>query len=219
MKTKQISKIFFYLFIIILTNSCYKSKKDSIKSKKNESLKVQEKSVIHDNKINDYISVINGDEYTKLGLACKNNKISDLKELVELNVDFNLAKTDGVYEYDALYVAIENKNIEIVKYLIKNKVNINKIYNEEGLNPLALAAKLNEIEIVKILLKNGVSIEVENMADIDYQEIPLFIALENNNYEMIKLLIDYKANINIKNNKGEVFKDIIIINGWQELIK
>ena len=157
--------------------------------KKNDTISNNEMNRINIEKINQFTEQSNGDTYTKLGIACKENKLSEVKDLLSKGADVNLAKTDDIYEYDALYVAIENNRVKIVEYLSTIKVDFNKIYTEEGLTPVALAVKLNEKEILDILIKKGANINAANVAETDYTYIPILIAVENNNLQIAKKLI------------------------------
>src|SRR5690606_24544704 len=94
--------------------------------------------------------------------------------------DINIAKSDDIYEVDALFVAIENNHYSIVKYLIDNGSNTNKLYNEDGLTPIVLASKLNLYDISELLIKNGVHINSASKA--------LEFAQQNKNDRLIKLL-------------------------------
>ena len=62
----------------------------------------------------------------------------------------------------ALHIAIDCKNINMVKILIKNKANVN-IPNKEGKTPLHLAISHNlNINLIKILLKEGANINASD---------------------------------------------------------
>lgn len=187
--------------------------------KKNDTISVNS-NISNLKDINDFSVKINGDKYTKLGIACKENRLSNLKELLKNGANINLAKSDDIYEFDALYVAIENNNIEIVKYLIQNNIDLNKIYTEEGITPVSLAVMLDEKEILYILIKKGLNINAASISDSDYKYTPLTIAVDNNNYQIAKLLIENGANINIHDNYGNSIKNTILKKGmeWEKLI-
>lgn len=188
--------------------------------KKNDTISNNKMNSINIEKINQFTEQNNGDTYTKLGIACKENKLSEVKDLLSKGADVNLAKTDDIYEYDALYVAIENNRVKIVEYLSTIKVDFNKIYTEEGLTPVALAVKLNEKEILDILIKKGANINAANVAETDYTYIPILIAVENNNLQIAKKLIDNGVNMNIHDQSGNSIKSLISKKGkeWSQLI-
>lgn len=214
LKSLKIKNIFLILTIIIINGLLIACKKNEIESLSNGS------NISHLKNINDFSEQINGEKYTKLGIACKENKLSSLKKLLTKGADINLAKTDDIYEFDALYVAIENNSIDIVKYLSQNKIDFNKIYTEEGLTPVALAVKLNKKEILDILIQKGSNVNAAPIAETDYKYVPLLIAVENNNYKIAKTLIDNGADINISDDNGNSVKKIISKKGkeWNKLI-
>lgn len=179
------------------------------------------KNIVDLNDINSFIKKIDGFDYTIIGLDSKNNNLVELKKNIVKGADINLAKTDGIYEYDAFYVAIENKNIEIVNYLLKCKININNIYTEEGLTALALAVKVNDENIVKTLIINGANVNSPAVAETDYKIIPILLAIENNNKKITKLLLENGADISVKNSFGQSIKTLISNKGnkWKELLE
>jgi|GEM_PF-315941 len=170
--------------------------------------------------INIFTKLSDGFEYTKLGLACKDNNLASVKELISKGADINIAKKDDIYEYDALSVAIENSHYEIVKFLINEKADINKVYNEDGLTAIGLATKLNQKEVVELLLKNHANPNGAVTSDTDYKETPLLIAIQNNNIIIAKLLIDSGASINDTDKDGNTIKSLISSKGgqWENLV-
>ena len=94
-------------------------------------------------------------KYTQLGIECKRGNLDNVKQLLAKGANSRFAKKDDYLIYDALFVAIENRHLPIVKYLVENKANINQIYTEEGLTPLGLARKIGDKEIVSYLIKQG----------------------------------------------------------------
>ncbi len=170
--------------------------------------------------INFFTKRSDGFEYTKLGLACKNNNLVNVKELISKGADINIAKKDDIYEYDALSVAIENNHYEIVNFLINQKADVNKVYNEDGLTAIGLATKLNEKEIVDLLLKNHANPNGSDALETDYKETPLLIAIQNNNIIIAKLLIDSGASINDNDKDGNTIKSLIYSKGgkWENLV-
>lgn len=156
--------------------------------------------------------------YTKLGLACKENRLTEVKALINQGADINLAKTDDIYEYDALYVAIENKNKEIVEYLLNHGAKINKVYTEDGLTPLVLASKLSLYEISEILIKNGARADGEQNMDNESISFPLQYAIENNNIELAKLLINNGASID-RLIQSDIPQNILNSHQWKKLFQ
>jgi len=94
-------------------------------------------------------------KYTQLGIECKRGNLDNVKQLLAKGANSRFAKKDNYLIYDALFVAIENRHLPIVKYLVENQADINQIYTEEGLTPLGLARKIGDKEIVSYLIKQG----------------------------------------------------------------
>lgn len=170
--------------------------------------------------LNSFTAHVNGFDYTQLGISCKNNNLYEVTKLISKGADIDLAKKDEIYEYDALSVAIENKHLQIVDYLIKQKADVNKVYNEDGLTPLGLATKLNAVEIVEILIKNGADVNGAKVVNADHKESPLLIAINGDHIAIAKLLILSGADANDKDNHGTSIKSLILSKGkeWEKLL-
>lgn len=176
----------------------------------------------NDDNINSFNIKIDNFEYTKLGIACINNNFKEVNELISFGANINFVKQDEYYIYDALYVTIESNSLEVLALLIKNiNININQIYTEDGLTPIALAVSLNNYRIVDILLQNKANPNGKLLSTSSHQSIPLIIAFENDNIEITKLLLKYNANTNIKNEFGQNLEKLFKTKGssWHELLK
>ena len=66
----------------------------------------------------------------------------------------DLEAIDSSSGSQALHGSVFENQIEIVKYLISKKANIN-FYNRNGLMPIHLAAGCHNLDLVKVLLENG----------------------------------------------------------------
>jgi len=208
----RIKKILYLIILIgnMVTSCQYEKSSSSIKGKD---------SPTKDN-LNSFIKHVDGFDYTKLGISCKNNDFLEVKRLISKGADITLAKKDEMYAYDALSVAIENKHLQVVQYLIAHRADVNIVYNEDGLTPLGLATKLNAEEIVEILVKNGADVNGSDVFNADYKETPLVIAINGNHFAIAKLLILSGANIHATDNKGTSIKNLILSKGdvWEKLL-
>jgi ankyrin repeat protein len=72
-------------------------------------------------------------------------------------------KTEYINTKYPLHLAIERKNYEDVKLLIKNKFNLNQKDNF-GVTPLVLAIQKNNIDIIKLLIESGAKIEEQDIS-------------------------------------------------------
>ncbi len=134
--------------------------------------------------INQFLIQEQGDRYTLLGIACKNNDINKVKKLLKAGADIHLAKTDDIYEFDALYVAIENNHVALVECILTKDVDINRMYTEEGL--ITLACKLNRDQIAEKLIQKGANVDGIIPEYSEHTLTPPLMALENNNFSLTK---------------------------------
>ena len=100
-------------------------------------------------------------------------------------------------ELPPLHLAINKRNLEIVKLLLKHKANPNRT-NIRGDTPLFIAVSRGYIEIVKELLNHGAAVDVPSGID----EIPFWRALMARRFEIAKILLDHGANIDYRHSLG-----------------
>ena len=116
--------------------------------------------------------------------------------------------------YTPLIYAIENNDIESVKFLIDNKADVGLPTYSDSKLPLNYAIENSNIEIASLLLNAG--------CDKEYTyngKTPLIHAIEKDNYDMVKLLLDKKVKVNsrsgeelylaVKDNKLEIAEALI----------
>jgi len=116
----------------------------------------------------------------------EDNRLSD-----NVSSDEELVKT--------LINAASSGDIEIVKSLIKNGIDVNEedINDVDGVSEIALmaASRKGNLEMVKLLLENGADINILN--DIGFT--PLMISVSNGHTDIVKFLIEAGADINAYN--------------------
>jgi len=95
-----------------------------------------------------------------------------------------------------LFEACESGNIDIVKDLINNNIDIN-IINKNNDTPLLVACKNNQNEIIKLLIYCNADLNYENN-----NNTALSLCLKNNS-EIIYELIEFGANVNYVNKLKE----------------
>jgi ankyrin repeat protein len=94
-----------------------------------------------------------------------------------------------------LFFAASSKNLDLVKWLVGQGVDINAI-NKFGKNILFYAMKKDNQEMVQWLIEQGVDV---NTMDA-YGDTPLGLACYRNDLDMVKLLLEHGANINPRPN-------------------
>lgn len=88
-----------------------------------------------------------------------------------------------------LFKAAENGHLEVVKFLVSKKADVNHV----GIvrTPLHCAADIGNLEILKFLLEKGAD---PNKAGSVNKETPLHIAASNGHKEIVQLLLEKGAN-------------------------
>lgn len=128
----------------------------------------------------------------------KKNDLQGVQEFIKQGANINAR--DGVCK-TALYYAIENNKVEMVKLLADNGIDVNKI-SDNFTNKFALikAVEKGNFEIVRLLVKKGAAV---NLPDMYYfpQECkvgmaPLIEAITRGHIEIAMFLIDWGADVN-----------------------
>lgn len=132
--------------------------------------------------------------YTLLGYAIKHNNPDFTKKLIDAKADISKAYETLYNTRDALYLSLECKSDSIVKLLLENGADPNKIYDENGTSILLLSCSDRECnDISKLLLAHGANIN--GLAEKDSSRVnspyayPLYVAIKNCNFEMAEYLI------------------------------
>ncbi len=146
--------------------------------------------------INTFYQFGESNSYTILGYCCKFNRYDFVKRLISRKADIKLGEEDDYYQYDALYVAIENQHEKLVDLLLENKANVNSTYTESGLSPLSLACQFSNFHIIEALINHNADIKGNYNPETDMASIPIIEAVMSKNKEAIKLLVEKGADVN-----------------------
>jgi ankyrin repeat protein len=119
-----------------------------------------------------------------------NKNFENIKLLVQYKADIEHPKINP-----PLCVAIINKAINVVKYLVKNGANINS-HNNEYKSPLLLSIYNKTYEISKYLIEHGANV---NYFGAEGDHNPLIIALLQGDIKIIEMLINNGFNLNNHN--------------------
>ncbi|KAI1125692.1 ankyrin repeat-containing domain protein [Nemania abortiva] len=104
---------------------------------------------------------------TALNCFEKSTPILPIRLLLNRGADPEIPNSDG---YTPISTAIRVGNLDICKYLVSKRVNINSRSGKEG-GPIHLACKKASIELVKLLVENGAVTNI--LADNDLVGTPL----------------------------------------------
>lgn len=126
-------------------------------------------------------------------LALYNNDI----QATELFISFmNLNKLDNYFWNQTvetiLLNAIQSNRIDIIKILIKLKVEVDALL-PNGYTALMNAVRIGNLDLIKILVSSGADV---TEVDFDTNDNALLLACKNNHIETVKLLIEEGADLN-----------------------
>ncbi len=162
---------------------------------------------------------INTDEKEKL---LQDALLMGYDDITILLIDYDNINLNMLDDYGRtlLEIAIKNKNMKLLKKLIKNNININ-IQNEFGNTALHIAIKKKNLIMVKELLSSGADIDNSTMVSafrtkdimiieelFKYQDKEtnrglIFDAIFYGDYEVVSTLIKYVDDLDIMNDKKE----------------
>lgn len=129
----------------------------------------------------------NENEESVLALALRHRcDIDLLMLLIDSGADLYDFDEEGVSIFD---VAVTYNNIEIVKYLIGNGVDVNSTQRRSGFTPLMAAACYGRTEIAKLLIENGADKNA-----VDSKGISVIDFARKMNKKSVLALLDYDKN-------------------------
>ena len=171
----------------------------AIKAIKANNLAELDANIKHIGNIDSLIAADNYHAYTLLGYALLYKNKTATQKLIERKADIGCVCSDDVFTFDALYMAINNADIYLVKQLLALGTNPNQPYNEDGLCPLTMCCDLNNVPMASLLLESGAKADGVG----DNVSFPLIVAVEKKNTNMVQLLLKHGAKRNVKNNTGQ----------------
>ena len=106
-------------------------------------------------------------------------------------------KTNDLVNETALHDAVRAKDLDLIKYLIKQGITVNT-QDSYGYTSLHLAVRLHDLNITKYLLNNGAT---PNIYDV-YKDTPLIDSTRNNDTQISVELICHGADRNVRDSNG-----------------
>lgn len=133
-----------------------------------------------------------------------NSPLEMIQDIIRYGADVNTS--DGQNQ-TPLTIAIAQKNVELVKLLLRNNAKIEKRPDGQELLYYAYDKKAQP-EMLKVLLDNGQDI---NSADAEGNNL-LLRALKDNNEEVAEFALENNADVNQQNNDGETAVSYVLFN-------
>ncbi|WP_278994152.1 ankyrin repeat domain-containing protein [Prevotella melaninogenica] len=130
--------------------------------------------------------------------ACLYQNKRFVQRLIGMKADMECVYSDDMYCYDALYMAVDKGNAELVKLFLSLGTNANVAYNEDGLCPLVMSCSMNSYPVTCLLLQYGAKANGLGNLGGDYITYPLMVAVDKNNINMVKVLLKYGAKTKVK---------------------
>ncbi|MCY9138051.1 suppressor of fused domain protein [Peribacillus frigoritolerans] len=126
---------------------------------------------------------------TWLHVAASRGELNIVKKLIELGSNINVL--GGVYGGGALNEAASAGNIDIVRYLLSCKADLD--VSEPEKNPLFGAISNGHVEIAKLLIESGIDTDVKYSGESKKDMDALTFAREQGQEEIVKLLENQKG--------------------------
>ncbi|AYU82701.1 Ankyrin repeats (3 copies)/Ankyrin repeat/Ankyrin repeats (many copies) [Leishmania donovani] len=140
------------------------------------------------------VNAVNGSGYVPLYFACMKPSVSPevIKELVQLGAAVDGRGTDGE---TPLYISVYNHRLDVAKYLIARKADVNAVNGPHRETALHVAARCGFADILSFLLSAGADLNMRNAR----QETPLYVAAQAGRHDTVYLLLEADANAALAN--------------------
>ncbi|NWW70444.1 ASB3 protein, partial [Climacteris rufus] len=123
-------------------------------------------------------------------LSARHGSVGCLRVLLEAGADLNNVTTESATT--PLFLAVENKHAEVVKFLLQHGANVEGSHSWSGWNSLHQASFQGSTDIMQMLLEKGASKDCRD----DFGITPLFVAAQYGQLESLRLLLSHGAGVN-----------------------
>ncbi|KAI9298113.1 ankyrin [Neoconidiobolus thromboides FSU 785] len=150
---------------------------------------------------------------TLLAKACYLNDLGIVILLKSRGADLNLF--NGL----ALRVAVDQRNLEIVQYLISNGILLPKLNPEQFQHPLTLAVKEGDLEMMNLLLLTPIN--NKECIDKTIFDHLLFNACKEGHYNIVLIVLEKYQQFNFKLDFNPKFKPLYLAmeNGHYQIVR
>jgi len=138
---------------------------------------------------------------TPLMIASKEGNFESVAELTRLGAQINLKAYDSpLFGATALYLASQNNNLRVVRFLLEQHAEPDLPLYEYGATPLFVAAERGHTAIISELLRFKHSLDVDRTLPTGLNSVA--VAVLSNHYEATRILIEAgaKTDISFKRN-------------------
>ena len=106
----------------------------------------------------------------------------------------------------------------VIKFLITQKEDVNKVYNENGLTALSLACINSNSETASLLLDVGANPNGAGNCGGDYTFYPIIEATQRNDIQTVKALLKHNVDRNVTDQDGSTPLQIAKSNNYDSLV-
>lgn len=151
-------------------------------------------------------------------IATHKNYIDVAKRLIDAGADIN--QQDHLQDSPYLYAGAQGKT-EILKYMIVHAEPNHSVVNRYGGNALIPAAEKGHLENVKVFLQDGKA-DINHQNNYGYTALIEAVALTDGSelyQEIVQELLKYKANKELRDNRGKTALDYAKEKGYTEMVQ
>ncbi len=128
-------------------------------------------------------------------LAVWNNKVFEIKELLQLGVDIN---TRNHFGQSPLMIAAMLGNEQIVTLMLENEAALD-VVDSKGLTALMLAARNGQSNVVGYLLSHGADVNIQDKRGLT----AIMHASAFGHQETVETILQYKPELELKDSNGQ----------------